>query len=92
MGPGIMRAGWEAWEEAILGASCFFDGGSGSEFFNASGLLRGMRLPCVSSRCPLRSVENGVFSSRNGLESRCLEKRLRREFADAREVMLDMVG
>lgn len=51
-----------------------------------------MRLPCASSRCPLRSVEKGVLSSRVGFGSRCLEKRFRREFADAREVMLDMVG
>lgn len=37
--------------------------------------------PCSSTRRALRSVENGVFSSRKGFGSRCLEKRSRREVA-----------
>ena len=55
-------------------------------------MLRGMRLPCASPIDPVLSVEKGVLSSRNGLESRCLENKLRRDFADVREVIVDMVG
>lgn len=42
--------------------------------------------PRSSSKRAERSVEKGVFSSRNGLLSKCLEICSMREFAEARDV------
>jgi hypothetical protein len=42
--------------------------------------------PRSSSKRALRSVENGVLSSRNGLLSKCLAICLTRELAEARDV------
>jgi hypothetical protein len=91
IGPGMSSAGCDGWFD-------IFFGGSGASFFtSATSFLTSctctffggdgrMRLPFSSSGRALRSVEKGVFSSRKGFESKCLEICLRRE--PARDDML----
>lgn len=71
----MSRAGCGGWLDILAGVwgsiVCLGSGG----FFAF------ITFPSSSSRWALRSVEKGVFNSRKGLESRCREKRLRRDAA-----------
>jgi len=91
MGPGMSSAACGGWLD-------IFFGGSGTLFlislisfltsltsaFTSSTFLGNMRLPCSSSMRAVRSVEKGVFNSRNGFASKCLEIWVRREPARER--------
>jgi hypothetical protein len=85
MGPGIINAGCGFWFDIFFGitGSVFCTGGSG---FFSCGFGRFIAFPRSSSNRELRSVEKGVFNSRNGLLSRCLAIWLMREPAEARDV------
>lgn len=90
MGPGIKSAGCGAWLDIFFGISFSTSFGTSTCFLTSSFFISGSfflltKLPSSSSRWADRSVEKGVLSSRKGLGSKCLLKRLRREDAEARE-------